>query len=1085
MIKELGIIRKGFQMYQLFRKCSSLLLPLLLFLSVMTIQVYAADYSVANGNVLISGNASQSGDTITATAQANKKSTATNTLTLKNTTGKKAQIHFSWTAYASNDTGASCSIASSTTSMPEKGNYIFGNFSGKMYSGEYTGVLEDGGTIDIILNATGGTYIGNTVTLTLTGFTYTVVSDNYKVTIGMHGTGIVTINGETVSSNDTYEVPPTGADLVATPSSGYRFLGWRNSDSGELLSTNTSYKVTPTVDMNVQAVFVNSSSDTAWFLVDNFYLVDHLTTAGNLGAKIVLMNNGTLIGSHTIESGDTLLIPCDDAHTVYTTKPGDDGADTYKETSKFRELTMAEGANITVNGAISIGGKIGTNMTGEVVSTTYYFTNGAPSGPLGYIAMNSGSGITVNSGGDLYAWGFITGSGDVTIKNGGMIYEDLQIRDYRGGNCTTSMLQSKDTYEVFPFSQYYIQNVECPLTLEAGAIQNVCTAVSYSYLIDSTISKENAVFLGADSGLIRLSYGSLTRTYDGSTDRTVYELNGNVEFANLSVSITVSVGSGITINSKDFFMPLNSNMTMIANSGSQVALNQDLALLPGAILNIKNGATMTMGSGNRMIVYDSVQWGGYTGATNNSKLVTVYYAPGRTGTRSESSLVDAQIIVDGTLDATSGFLYTTSSGANITSNGGGVVKIAKGSDTVTYQITQSGNKVGTWNEIPVTPAWLFNSDGSYTITADSTETPNTYNYVEGRWICKTHTGVTTDHTCDVCGYVTECIDSDHDLKCDICGLDYLFDIYATSISVTDSLNMYFYIKADDLVDGIVTDKTVGQGYYAVINRAYTGNDTEKKKEIKISSEDWSVEPHGDVQCVRFCYDNISAKEMTDAISVVIYNSNDVQVSQSYTETVKDYAIRTLNCYEGESNASMRKALVDMLNYGAACQDYFNYNNEPEKLANYQLDSKFAGESTQQDPVCTSYLEDTVNMVAASISARNRLMYTFYFKNISSDMRAIVTDETGNQLLEITGMATDSTPGFIQYGNWLGVDVTGLSMVDGRRMLTCKVYNGNTLVASGTDSVEGYVKRAKDAGLNQPVFGMLMRFVDSAIAYSNS
>mgnify|MGYP003321510357 CR=1 FL=1 len=151
-----------------------------------------------------------------------------------------------------------------------------------------------------------------------------------------------------------------------------------------------------------------------------------------------------------------MLIPFDSTNTVYTTNPGYAGS--YVQPTVYRKLTMDNGANIVVNGAISVGSQI----------CTANFHNGAPSGPSGFIDMESGSSITINNGAKLYAWGFITGSGNVTITNGGRVYENLQIRDWRGGNCTSSM--EGNDQGVFVFSQYFVQNIEASLTLESGAI---------------------------------------------------------------------------------------------------------------------------------------------------------------------------------------------------------------------------------------------------------------------------------------------------------------------------------------------------------------------------------------------------------------------------------------------------------------------------------------------------------------------------------------------------------------------------------------------------------------------------------------
>ena len=58
----------------------------------------------------------------------------------------------------------------------------------------------------------------------------------------------------------------------------------------------------------------------------------------------------------------------------------------------------------------------------------------------------------------MYVWGYITGSSEaqVVAESGATIYEKMQVADYRGGNGTTDLASNR----FFPFSQYYIQNIE-------------------------------------------------------------------------------------------------------------------------------------------------------------------------------------------------------------------------------------------------------------------------------------------------------------------------------------------------------------------------------------------------------------------------------------------------------------------------------------------------------------------------------------------------------------------------------------------------------------------------------------------------
>lgn len=60
--------------------------------------------------------------------------------------------------------------------------------------------------------------------------------------------------------------------------------------------------------------------------------------------------------------------------------------------------------------------------------------------------MAAGSAITLNSGANLYAWGFITGDGQITATPDATVYEYFQVKDWRGGTATSGMLKNKEKY---------------------------------------------------------------------------------------------------------------------------------------------------------------------------------------------------------------------------------------------------------------------------------------------------------------------------------------------------------------------------------------------------------------------------------------------------------------------------------------------------------------------------------------------------------------------------------------------------------------------------------------------------------------
>ena len=429
---------------------------------------------------------------------------------------------------------------------------------------------------------------------------------------------------------------------------------------------------------------------------------------------VVVTVDTTLSGNYIIPAGVTLLIPFDDANTLYTTSP--DVVDKVANQIAYRTLTLDSNTSITVCGAISVGGKLFTSTNSHVCK---------PTGAYGQIQMNVGSQITVENGGVLYAWGYITGSGNVHITSGATVYECFQVTDWRGGSATMKFGTPADVKKVFPFSQYYVQNIEAPLTIEYGGAEKAYIA---AYGENIAIG-----FVGA-GGMFELAEGAMfTKTYDPATDRISFDISGNASLKGIKMKVLFA-----TIDSANYVLPINNNVNINIHSGV-TTFSQDAALLPGVQVTIGYGAELNIQTGANLYVYDADEWSkNYVWGSGEDGISPVAYSPSGKGSRTIS---DVSINVNGTLNV-NGSVYTTAGGADIHSSdstGKFVQTAVPGSAENTYQCTQSGSgffgtKV-TPVEIPITPAKLHNADGTYTGTAGS-KAGDTYVYTNGKWAIK-------------------------------------------------------------------------------------------------------------------------------------------------------------------------------------------------------------------------------------------------------------------------------------------------------------------------------------------------------------
>ena len=422
---------------------------------------------------------------------------------------------------------------------------------------------------------------------------------------------------------------------------------------------------------------------------------------------IVVATDGALTGSYTIPAGVTLLVPFDANDTLYKDTPT--ATRTATAAKAYRKLVLAADAALTVEGAISVGGQ-------------YYSAGGSEQGRMvgnyGYLWLNTGAAITVKSGGALYAWGFVSGNGAVAAESGAKVYEWFQVGDFRGGTATACMGK-----RVFPFSQYYIQNIEAALTIYAGAEEILYTDIYAS----NGQNGASVTFIG-NSGMFKVLSGSLTKQYDAAKDRMVYTVNGKAELKSLSIN-----SGALSVASSQYVLPITNNMTLHITPRSSITTNQDIALLPGVQVYVDKAAELTIAAGKKAYIYDSDQWTDQNYVHPNAKFKPVSYSPTKSYTRTNADLVDALVDVNGTLIA-AGEIYTTESGADVCSSqktGRYIMKATSGTETNTYQYTQSGSNVTDYN-IGIDPIRLKNDDGSYTATKGKAQ--DQYNFEVDKWL---------------------------------------------------------------------------------------------------------------------------------------------------------------------------------------------------------------------------------------------------------------------------------------------------------------------------------------------------------------
>ena len=570
------------------------------------------------------------------------------------------------------------------------------------------------------------------------------VEEDVSVTFSAPQNGTYTVDGNEITQQDVITKPFGSTFAVsATPAPGYTFLGWFNDIDFTCLSADATTELMIACDCVVYPYFFNEN--TLQFKVGERTFTD-LNAADAYATQqnhepIILLGDGELsAGTYAVSQGNTFLIPCSGNFELYTTDPEAIAQlPNFTNTSPFRTLTLAPGATLNVNGTLSLAGK--QNMQQPSL--------GATSGKYGLIQLSAGSEITVQNGGKLYCWGYIVGAGEVTAKKGATVYEPFQIMDFRGGTATMKMMSTS----VFPISQYYVQNIESRLTLEYGAKEMVRSVTNAG----GTITPATVPFIdrtGANA-LFQMDSGcTFTKYYNAAEDRLCFEVNGDCSINTISLTIVGGPDGGLTINSGDYMLPLNSNFDVEVQSGT-LTCNQDMYIQPGASLTIGEEAELRVpyiedpenpenSHPVSVLIYDSEDWDGYCGQSNQEFCPIRYTPSGPDHIRNAQNytLEDATVDINGTLTI-GGNVYSTEHGANVTSSEGtGRIMFESDApqDGTVQQVVQytgpkldsEGNQIYDANGKPVTepcvrqeninvtPVQLNDGNGNYTSTADVT-----------------------------------------------------------------------------------------------------------------------------------------------------------------------------------------------------------------------------------------------------------------------------------------------------------------------------------------------------------------------------
>ena len=450
---------------------------------------------------------------------------------------------------------------------------------------------------------------------------------------------------------------------------------------------------------------------------------------------VIFMTNNYVLprGYYTLPANATIVVPMSDTQQkINPTAPrmkyndvNDDPNNYYGNNSpvEFRRLTFAEGVNMDVFGKIEL-------------TCTQYQSNEAytsqPVGAYGRLVMEEGSHMTLQSGSELRAWGFMTGQGETDARRGATVREMFQMGDWKGamasvaitgmvaGTNLCSTVQSiikgnscdYSDKKIFPVSQYFIQNIESPVKYHPGALLSTSAAVSEGVMGVTSVSmaatdiaivgvsgEHTAIFLMDQEADAENTW--VRKWYDVEKDIQVYDINSGAHIGSMELDMggvnLMGASIPVKLNSAKFDLPITSNMKIHLLSGN-MDFQQNTSLLPGSEVEVDKESTVSISMNEEdkaakeagtadhvyhsgaVYVYDQAEWDKYAfdndGENGQKYTKVVRYTPsafsgtgGQPNLRNEDSKpASAKINVHGTFNTLDGFVYTSANGANIFSS---------------------------------------------------------------------------------------------------------------------------------------------------------------------------------------------------------------------------------------------------------------------------------------------------------------------------------------------------------------------------------------------------------------------------------
>lgn len=311
--------------------------------------------------------------------------------------------------------------------------------------------------------------------------------------------------------------------------------------------------------------------------------------------------------------------------------------------------------------------------------------------------------------------------------------------------------------------------------------------------------------------------------------------------------------------------------------------------------------------------------------------------------------------------------------------------------------------------------------------------------------------------------------------------------FGHNVALNNNLGIIYYVPADKL-DGFENVRLVLQKEQFNAD----GSECNLKEEVLSS---YKIEDSGYGDEYVFSYRNIAAKEMNSKVYASLYAEKD---GITYISPVDEYsiAIYANNKLEKSSTKTeLKTLLVDMLNYGATAQTYFNYNTGNLANSSLTLEQQELGTNADTLSIGSAAAETKISSPKATFSGKNLLLgnnvaIVYYMTFDNSVNKNDVTLELTYQT--VTGTIVTKCVPFKDFvkGEYTGeyrYDFSEIKAKDSCQPVTAVLYQNEEQISNAlTYSVETYAynklnNNATNSNLRE-IINAMMVYCKSAEKY---